>query len=73
MPVSSCASYDAFLTSVFTAAGSGIKVSFAWKYKWLFLRFSLREEDLDDGQGESILRIDFSNNYKFAGVWNVCG
>lgn len=57
----------------FNHAGSGIKVSFAGRYKWLFLCFGLREEDQDDGQGEASLRIDFSNNYKFEGLWNVCG
>jgi hypothetical protein len=39
----------------------------------LFLCYGRRVGDCDDGQGETKIKIDLSNTYKFEGLWNVCG
>lgn len=56
-----------------TVPGLGVRVEDVHLYPILLLHYGLRDEDVDDGQGETNLRLDFSNTYRFEGVWSVAG
>ena len=61
------------LTADSTVPGLGVRVEDVHLYPILLLHYGLRDEDVDDGQGETNLRLDFSNTYRFEGVWSVAG
>jgi len=42
-------------------------------FAYLFRTYSLREEDEDDGEGDTTIIMDFSDSYRFPGMWNICG
>lgn len=44
-------------------------------FPYLFLNYSPSGNDpeVNDGKGDAIVRIDFSNTYRFKGLWNVYG
>jgi hypothetical protein len=54
-------------------AGLGIRLEDVHLFPILFLCYGRRVGDCDDGQGETKIKIDLSNTYKFEGLWNVCG
>lgn len=56
-------------------AGLGVRLEDAHLYPFLTLPYGSSEGHLgeDDGLGDTTIRIDFSNTYRFKGLWNVCG
>lgn len=61
------------MLSVSHVSGLGVRIEDAHLYSFLTLQYGLRQEDLDDEQGPTVIRIDWSNTYKFRGMWNICG
>lgn len=56
------------------AAGSGIRADNAALYPFLTLQYGLRASiDPDDGLGETRILVDYSDTYRFPGLWSVAG